>query len=90
MLGAVAHWLVVGHLTQCFSTTSTHTWVTALNVDAGQMAGTLGVADTLGAAIRWLIIIVRKTLTHWAFLHHTAVGVWSTRAWVAWVYRLWW
>lgn len=69
MVGAVALRLMLGHLTQGIDTTRTHTWITALVIDAGQHIRAMRVGDALRAAIRWLVIVAWKALTHWASLN---------------------
>ena len=87
---AVAHKIVFFHLTQGISATCLHTWVTALTIDTSQNNRAVRVADALRATIWWLVIIIWKTLAHWTSLNYPAIGVWSTGAWITWVFRLGW
>ena len=88
-LRTAADWVVTDNVTLGVNTAHSHTWVGTLEVDTGKCWGTFTVNHTLRSACRRGAIVARVAGTHRAGLNNSALGIWSTRRWLARISRFW-
>lgn len=86
--GTGAHGRVVYNCTLCREPTRSRARISTLFLYASLVEWTFLIYDTFGPAVRWRSYIVRSTGTGRTVSDCSALRIWPTRGWNAWVYRL--